>query len=242
MRNLTIDIGNSGIKYGVFEESDLIHYNRTEGISTDMIAADIAFYKPSHSIVSSTIKPNIELNESLKRLHQDIMFFDYKTEIPIHNLYKTPQTLGMDRLAAAIGAYNISKCETLIIDMGTAITYDFVTGHGEFLGGNISPGMEMRFKALHEHTSLLPLVNHEGRRPRLGEDTESAIRCGVLDGMKYEIEGYIRKFSLKHSNLCVFFTGGDELYFEDEIKKRIFADKFIVLKGLNEVLTYNIRK
>lgn len=242
MRNITIDIGNSGIKYGIFEDSKLIYCNRTEGLATGRIVEDIATYKPSHSIVCSTIKPNADLNASLKQLHQDMMFFDYKTDIPILNLYKTPQTLGMDRLAAAIGAYNISKCDTLIIDMGTAITYDFVTKRGEFLGGNISPGMEMRFKALHEHTSLLPLVSHEGHRPQLGEDTESAIRCGVLDGMKYEIEGYIRKFSLKHSNLCVFFTGGDELYFEDEIKKRIFADKFIVLKGLNEVLTYNLHK
>jgi type III pantothenate kinase len=147
----------------------------------------------------------------------------------------------MDRLAAAVGAYMQVKGNVLIIDMGTAITYDFVDSEGNYRGGNIAPGMQMRLKALHDYTARLPLVAAEGAHPHLGEDTETAIRCGVIDGIRYEIEGYLRQFFLKYHNLSVFFTGGDELYFEDEIKKRIFADKLLVLKGLNEILSYNLK-
>jgi type III pantothenate kinase len=239
MRNLIIDIGNSCVKYGVFDDNQLIFNGKNEGHSFCNIAEVAAKYDTQHGIICTTINLYDKQREELLGLNPGMVFMDYKTAIPIKNLYKSPHTLGMDRLAAAIGAYNETKNDTLIIDLGTAITYDFVTKAGEFVGGNISLGMEMRFKALKDYTSQLPLVSPEGPHPSLGEDTDTAIRCGVLDGMTYEIEGYIRQFTIKHPNLCIFFTGGDELYFEDEIKKRIFADKFIVMKGLNEVLMYN---
>ncbi len=241
MRNLIIDIGNSCVKYGVFDNERLIFHGKDEVCALHNIAGKIDSYNTQHGIICSTINLNDGQKKELLSLNPDMVFMDYKTPIPIKNMYKSPKTLGMDRLAAAIGGYKVTRGDTLIIDLGTAITYDFVTKNGEYLGGNISAGMEMRFKALNENTSQLPLVSPDGVRPSLGEDTETAIRCGVLDGLKYEIEGYIRKFSIKHSNLCVFFTGGDELYFEEEIKRRIFADKFIVMKGLNEVLLYNAR-
>ncbi len=227
------------MKYGVFDDERLIFHGKDEVCELHGIAGKIAPYDTRHGIICSTINLDMAQRAELTSLNPDMAFMDYKTPIPIKNLYKSPQTLGMDRLAAAIGGYKATGNNTLIIDLGTAITYDFVTKDGEYLGGNISAGMEMRFKALNENTSQLPLVSPDGVRPSLGDDTETAIRCGVLDGMKYEIEGYIRKFTIKHPNLCVFFTGGDELYFEEEIKRRIFADKFIVMKGLNEVLLYN---
>lgn len=241
MRNLIIDIGNSCVKYGVFDDDQLIFNGNDEVCALQNIAKVVEPLNTQHGIICSTINLDDEQTKQLLSLNPDMRFMDYKTPIPIKNLYKSPETLGMDRLAAAIGSYKATKNNTLIIDFGTAITYDFVTKEGEYMGGNISVGLGMRFKALNENTSRLPLVSPDGVHPPLGEDTETAIRCGVLDGLKYEIEGYIRKFSIKHSNLCVFFTGGDELYFEEEIKRRIFADKFIVMKGLNEVLLYNAR-
>ena len=242
MKNLAIDTGNTSVKYAIFENETMVYHNRIIGYTFLDIVKDINIYKPERSIVCTTRKLCDNQKEVLDSLANKIVYFNYTTDIPIKNLYKSPQTLGMDRLAAAIGAYKSVKENVLIIDIGTAITYDFVNKNGEYIGGNISAGMNMRFKALNEFTSQLPLINPEGNHPLFGEDTDSAIRCGVIDGIKYEIDGYIRKFSLKYPNLCVFYTGGDELYFENEIKKRIFADNFIVLKGLNEILLYQERQ
>ena len=170
------------------------------------------------------------------------MVVNGKTSIQIANRYRTPQTLGADRLAAVVAAFSQTHSNTLVIDIGTAITYDFINDRGEYLGGNISPGMNLRFLSLNEHTSRLPLIESEGEHPQFGVDTETAIRCGVIDGMRHEIQGYISEFSLKYHNLSIFLTGGDQIYFDEEIKKRTFADKYLVLKGLNEILRYNIEQ
>lgn len=239
MKHLTIDIGNTSIKYAIFDERTMIHHGRIIGHDIGTLISETAQDEISHCCYCSTINLSEEQKKELSSTAKETMMLDHSTPVPIANKYDTPKTLGMDRLAAAIGAYMTAKQECLIIDMGTAITYDFVDKAGSYLGGNISPGMGIRFKALHEYTSKLPLVEQQGRHPEFGTDTESAIRCGVIDGIKNEIEGYIMTFSLKYPNLFVFFTGGDELYFEDEIKKRIFADNYLVLKGLNEVLIFN---
>ena len=239
MKNLTIDIGNTSIKYAIFDDKEMMHNGRIIGHDMSVLTREIAGWDVDNTMICSTIKLSDGQTEILKQTFSNMQILTYTTLTPIHNKYKSPQTLGMDRLAAVIGAYAQSHDNTLIIDMGTAITYDFINKEGEYMGGNISPGMDMRLKALHEHTDRLPLVEPEGKHPWIGEDTESAIRCGVTDGIRYEIEGYIRKLSLKYHNLCVFFTGGDYLYFEDEIKMRIFADKYLVLKGLNETILFN---
>jgi type III pantothenate kinase len=238
MTSLTIDIGNSSIKYALFDNQSMIHYQRIMGHDIEQLADEVANYHPTHSIVCATISLTEQQQTSLSKLTKYTEFLTHTTAIPIHNQYKSPETLGMDRLAAAVGAYMEVKKDVLIIDMGTAITYDFVDKEGNYRGGNIAPGLQMRLKALHDYTSRLPYVEAEGPHPELGENTETAIRCGVIDGIRYEIEGYLRQFFLKYHNLSVFFTGGDELYFEDEIKKRIFADKFLVVKGLNYILRY----
>ena len=241
MTTLTIDIGNTSIKYAVFNGQTMVHHQRIMGHDIASIADDIAAYRPTHAMVCATAALDEEQLRLLSNLTDDTRMLSHTTPIPIRNLYKSPQTLGMDRLAAAVGAYTEAKNEVLIIDMGTAITYDFVDADGNYVGGNIAPGVQMRFNALHDYTARLPLVEAKGKQPPLGEDTETAIRCGVIDGIKYEIEGYLRQFSLKYPNLSVFFTGGDELYFANERKKCIFADKLLVLKGLNEILSYNLR-
>ena len=241
MTTLTIDIGNTSIKYAVFEGQTMVHYRRIIGHDIAPIAENIAAYQPAHAIVCATGALDDTQRKSLERLTPDTWFLSHTTPTPISNQYKSPQTLGMDRLAAAVGAYMDTKGEVLIIDMGTAITYDFVDSDGNYVGGNIAPGVQLRLRALHDYTARLPLVEAEGNHPPLGEDTETAIRCGVIDGIKYEIGGYLHHFFLKYPNLSVFFTGGDELYFANERKKRIFADKMLVLKGLNEILSYNLR-
>lgn len=168
---------------------------------------------------------------------EKIVYFDSSTRIPIKNLYRTPRTLGADRLAAAVGAYSESNGhDALVVDMGTAINYELVAAKGEYLGGNISPGIEMRLKALHEFTAKLPKVDKDGEKPFFGVDTETAIRCGVLDGVRHEIEGFIKELIVKYPYLVVFLTGGNTFDFDSSIKKRIFVDRYIVLKGLNRIL------
>ena len=241
MKTLTIDIGNTSIKYAVFNGQTMVHHQRIIGHDIASIADDIATYRPAHAMVCATSALDDTQRRLLEELTADTWFLSHTTPTPINNQYKSPQTLGMDRLAAAVGAYSAARGEVLIIDMGTAITYDFVDTDGNYVGGNIAPGVQMRLRALHDYTARLPLVDAEGERPPLGEDTETAIRCGVIDGIKYEIEGYLHHFFLKYPNLSVFFTGGDELYFANVRKKRIFADKMLVLKGLNEILSYNLK-
>lgn len=234
MINLCIDIGNSSVKWALFQGREMMNHGRTDWHNMDVfhhISAD-------RCIVSSTIGYDT-IKEELKAIFPETLFFDSNTPIPLCNDYHTPGTLGPDRLAAAIGAYAETKNDILIIDAGTAITYDFVSADGHYKGGNISPGMRMRFEALHEHTAKLPLIDEKDDIPNLGYDTETAIRSGVILGIKYEIEHYINDFILKFPNITIYLTGGEKLDFDNSIKNRIFADYFIVLKGLNEVLLYN---
>lgn len=159
------------------------------------------------------------------------------TPIPLKIKYRTPHTLGSDRLAAAIGAQGEAPGRNiLVIDAGSAITIDFVDADGHFWGGNISPGVKMRLTALHQQTSRLPLISKEGETPTLGYDTETAIRSGVIRGICHEIDGYIYEFREKYPDVLVFLTGGDEKTLIGNIKNRIFADKFLVAKGLNRIL------
>ena len=235
---LAIDIGNTNIKIGVFNDKELIEHTRCSLNDTFKIIYAVKKYNPRSCIISSTSLDPIHIYQQIKEVSKtEVIIFDHNTPIPITNLYKTPETLGKDRLAAVIGAFSQnSKHNILVIDVGTAITYDIITNNGEYIGGNISAGIDMRFKALNKFTSKLPLVSAKGKRRSIGTDTETAIRCGVLDGIRYEIEGFINYFTEKHPDLLVFLTGGNELDFDERIKKRIFVDNFLVLKGLHEIL------
>ena len=200
-------------------------------------------------IVSSTADVTDKMQRQIERLAiPQVIRLDATTPIPIRNGYETPETLGPDRLAAAIGAYYESVNRmgehrpVLVVDAGTAITYDLVTADGQYLGGNISPGIHLRFLALHEHTAHLPLIQHLTLNTQLstiGTTTQTAILHGVLDGVRHEIEGFICEFSLKYPKLLVFFTGGDMENFSESIKNRTFADQFLVSKGLDLILQHN---
>lgn len=240
---LIIDIGNTVAKLVAFEGEEPIEEIKT---NNETLAALPAFANKYHfecGIVGSVIGIPNAVEETLNSMSFPILRFTPDTPIPICNKYKTPHTLGSDRLAAAVGASILKPGkDILIIDAGTCITYDVIDAKKNYWGGNIAPGMQMRLHALHEHTVRLPLVQAEGDVPGLGYNTETAIRSGVLRGMKYEIEGYIKSMRAKYPNLLVFLTGGDKINFDTNIKNSIFADKFIVPRGLNKILDYNYDK
>ncbi len=164
----------------------------------------------------------------------------HSTPIPIGNSYSTPETLGMDRLAAAVGAWSIQPGnDILVVDAGTAVTYDFISADGVYRGGNIAPGIGLRLKVLHEHTGALPLVDIQGELPEFGHDTETAIRSGVINGIRHELDGYIAELASKNPSLLVFLTGGDAEYFDIKAKSTTFAVPDLVLRGLSRITEYN---
>jgi len=237
---LIVDIGNTFTKLGVFDKSN----NITDLISLPNNNQQIYDYITSHSIKKAIIanvgEKNIKLIELLKKLEISIIIFNNKTPIPIKNLYATPETLGADRLAAIVGAYSLFSMQNiLIIDAGTALTIDFINKKAEYLGGNISPGMEMRFKALNQFTKKLPKISKNENFNFIGNTTESAIISGVQQGMINEIEGYINRFYKEYNGLKIILTGGDSFFFEKNIKNTIFANSELVLIGLNYILQYN---
>ncbi|NDV65573.1 type III pantothenate kinase [Bacteroides sp. 224] len=238
--NLIIDVGNNRVKAAVFEGTALVEHVNEKGhelLFLDDLCGNFAI---SNAIIATTIDL---LPHTVERLNQKLPFLLWlndKTPLPIINLYETPQTLGPDRIAAAVGANDqYPGRNILVIDAGTAITYEFIDAEGRYQGGNISPGIQMRFKALNQYTGRLPLVNPEGRLLQIGKDTDTAIRAGVLKGVEYEIQGYITYLNHKYPDLLVFLTGGDQFSFDTNVKNIIFADSFLVLKGLNRILNFN---
>lgn len=237
---LIIDIGNTVAKLVAFDGDEPVEEIRTCNGSLSALGAFAAKYAFTHGIVGTVRELTPEAEQRLQRLHIPILRFTTSTPVPIKNRYRSPQTLGPDRLAAAVGASSLKPGKALlIIDAGTCVTYELVDGKGNYWGGNIAPGMQMRLHALHQFTAKLPLVDPQGAVPGMGYDTETAIRSGVLRGMKYEIEGYIRSMRRKYPHLQVFLTGGDEISFDGTLISTVFTDKYIVPRGLNKILDYN---
>lgn len=239
--NLIIDIGNTCVKLVCFNGNEVVEEMRSDKDDVKSLQSFCNKYVFSNGIYSTVSEIGAEYLDALSSLPFEMMEFQSgKSHIPIKNKYRTPYTLGADRLAAAVGAnYLQPGRDILIIDIGTCVTFDFINAAGEYLGGNISPGPTMRLKALNNYTSRLPLVDRIGKLPNIGYDTETAIRSGVLNGIKYEIEGYIYYFLAKYPKLFVYLTGGVHLnlHFSENIS--IFADDYIVPKGLNRILQYN---
>ena len=235
--NLAIDQGNAYIKAGVFAGEKLV-----EEISSRDGQLEFLLEKyPVENIIFSSVGDYLEDICLLQSRCKKIIELDEKTKLPIKNLYKTPETLGKDRLATAVGAnYLMPGKNCLIIDAGTCITYDFINTKGEFLGGNISPGMNMRFKALNAYTKRLPLISYSEKTPFLGDSTETAIRSGVINGISLEMDGYIDRMKEKYPDLNVFLTGGDTIFFENTLKNSVFVHKYLLLIGLNRILNYNL--
>ncbi len=237
--HIVLDIGNTVGKMALFVGDTIENVWYGEDILSLLaqIPQDVQVHR---GIFSSVRILSPQDREALRDCGIDMLELTSETPLPIEVSYETPKTLGADRIAAAVGAHGEKPgVPLLVIDAGTAITYEYVTADGRYLGGNISPGVRLRFEALHAYTSRLPLVQKEGRELDFGVDTDTAIRAGVLRGVAFEIEGYIREVQKKHPNLFVFLTGGEHFSFESSVKKCIFADRFLVLKGLNRILYYN---
>jgi len=195
------------------------------------------------SILSSVKPVDNELLQFLSGNFDLFIELDHQTKLPIENLYETPETLGKDRIAAAVGANELFPDQNLlVIDAGTAITYDLVSEKKQFIGGNISPGMEMRFKALNHFTGKLPLINYSNDFHLFGTNTTDAIRAGVQNGILYEIEQTIEVFSRNYQNLQVVLTGGDSIFLAKRLDDSIFVHLNLTLIGLNRILEYNSKK
>lgn len=236
--NLAIDYGNTRIKVGLFEQSTLHEQMSFQDI-TDLKKWLLG--KKIHNIIVSSV------SHSSSQLIKDIGAIEVKIELtqstplPIHIKYLTPQTLGVDRIAAACGATDlIPKKDCLVIDVGTCINYEFVDAELNYQGGAISPGIAMRFEAMHTFTARLPLVMSKQPVELIGKSTEECMQSGVINGVIGEMEGFINKYKIKYPNLVVILCGGDAPLFENSLKQPIFVAPNLVLSGLNKILLHNV--
>ena len=234
--NLCIDTGNTSIKAGVFIDNLLKEKLLFNSYDELVKWADSRLF---NRIIVSSVKGDEDLLVKMLKVKK-VFVFDYTMNSPVINLYKTPQTLGKDRLASVIGASSVFPGRNcLVIDAGTCITYDILDSEQNYHGGAISPGLNMRFKALNTFTAKLPLLSPETDTPFTGFDTHSSIISGVQNGTVYEINMIIAEYSDKYSDLQVILCGGDSDFFESKIKGAIFAFPDLVLVGLNHTLLYN---
>ncbi|MFI1770450.1 type III pantothenate kinase [Thalassobellus citreus] len=239
--NLIIDVGNSFVKLAVFNKNELKFKEvvEIEVILEHIIAIKKDFHNLKYAIISSVGKLKTEDVKVINKLFE-LLILDFKTKLPFTNLYKTPKTLGVDRIALACAS--ISQCpenNVLVIDAGTCITYDFINAENEYLGGSISPGLNMRYKALNDLTANLPLLDLDIPKDIIGSSTEESIHSGVVNGVLFEIDGAIQKYKLKYPDLTVILTGGDANFLSKQLKSSIFANSNFLLEGLNFILQFN---
>jgi len=235
---LILDFGNSLQKCALID-GDKISITIFEKI----LLKDLQKLIQDKDIDSVILSSVINYDKAIKEwLTKEYFFIELNenTPVPITNKYLTPNTLGKDRLAAAVGASTLYPNQnTLAVDCGTAIKFDMVNSKGEYLGGSIAPGLWLRFKALHNFTDKLPLVSYENQPLLIGKDTISSIQSGVMNGCLAEINGLIESYKSNFKNLNIVFTGGEMKYFEKSIKSDIFAEPNLVTIGLHQILLFN---
>lgn len=237
--NLTIDVGNTLTKLAIFDQEKLIHKTVWQQWDFQQLS-DLITNHFVKKIIYSTVKDIPKELTNWMHQHFFCIQLTANTPLPIKNLYKTPETLGKDRLAAVVGAYQLyPQTSCLIIDAGTCVTYDILTERGEYIGGNIAPGIAMRLKAMHHFTAKLPLLEIAQLEQKIGNTTETAMRSGAQWGLILEIEGHIRWCEKKFGRINVILTGGDTNFLDKNLKTKIFAHPNLVLVGLNKILNYN---
>ncbi len=251
--NLCIDIGNTRTKWAVYDGDRLRYKEATQKLMPEMLEEMAYNQKAEKAILSSVAAVDSGLEDFLKKNYRYLRLTE-ETPLPFALHYKTPETLGRDRIAAAAGAFGLFPGENcLVIDAGTCITADIVSSTHGFMGGNIAPGLEMRLAAMHHFTAKLPLVKREnGKAPLLdaeekvpyflGQSTEHAIWNGGMLGAVWELQGFIRQCRKQFRPLRVIITGGDADFFAGQLKTRIFAHPNLVLYGLNKILQHNVEK
>ncbi|MEO0570251.1 MAG: type III pantothenate kinase [Bacteroidota bacterium] len=241
--NLVVDIGNTLVKYAVFDKRKLLMDQSSEhGQYVEKVKELFEIYpKITDAIISSVgdlDKKQFEILSLFCKVH----VLSHTSKVPFKNSYATPQSLGMDRIALATAAfYHKAKTNTLVIDMGTCITYDMVTHNGEYVGGAISPGWHMRYKAMHQQTKKLPRLEPEIPSDFIGNSTANSIHSGVGQGICHELDGTIDEYKNRFEHLTVILTGGDSHFFAKRLKNSIFANSKFLLEGLNYLLEYNKR-
>lgn len=242
MANLVFDIGNTYTKLAVFEQDELIRAEQHEQVETKLLDELLHTHSIKRVIVS-TVKTTNEQWQGILNEKVQVTYFNTGMAAGITNHYKTPHTLGLDRLAGVIGAhYLFPQKNNLVIDGGTCIKYDYVDAGGNYFGGSISPGLNMRYKALNHYTAALPVVDEDaGFSATYGHDTQTAIRSGVQNGVKYELDGFIESYRKNDKELNIILSGGDSIFFDTLLKNSIFApyvknEPYLVLKGLNAAI------
>jgi type III pantothenate kinase len=237
--NIAIDAGNTYAKIGWFDGDRMIRYQSR--LSWSELIAETQRSSPERVIFSSVGRNLNDFTTALQRDDISVIDLTPNTPLPIRKNYDTPQTLGADRIASAVGAQWLYPNEdVLIVDMGTCITYDYLDKSGSFEGGGISPGVKMRFAALHTFTERLPHLEPVYKAELIGKSTKGAIESGVMNGMLMEIEGIIEQYRHISAHLRVVVCGGDVPLFESRLKPTIFVVPELVLIGLNRILRYNV--
>jgi type III pantothenate kinase len=237
--NLIIDEGNTAFKFALFQDDELKKVAVFQPFEREEMHSWIsdAITSIKHVIVSSVVNKGLDLS----RYKFNEIVLDHNTPLPLRNAYSSKETLGKDRLANAVGAwFKNPNNNSLVVDMGTCIKYDLMNARGEYLGGNISPGINMRYTALNHFTAKLPLLKRQKIDFNYGNDTNSSIYNGVEQGTFHEINGFIQKYKEQFSELTIFMTGGDANFFDKPFICDIFADSDLTLFGLNKILIHNV--
>lgn len=238
--HLIVDIGNSKVKTALFSGEELADSWQGDSLGPEKLQQWIGD-RPVTAALYADVRHSHPALTTFLHQHYHTIALSHNTPLPITLDYQTPETLGRDRIAGAVAAHHrFPDYHVLVIDMGTSITYDFTTRAGHFLGGQIVPGMHMRWKALHTFTGGLPQVSYERDIPHIGHSTITSIQSGVVWGIVHEIEGFISQYQSQYHDLKVILTGGDAPLFVSKLKSQIFADAQLVVRGLNKILQYNV--
>ena len=242
MKTICIDAGNTLIKIALTEDSAILSVASFSHADMDGLLRHVrSLPQVDACILSSVGVADQTMIEVVSQKSAHFMELTAATPIPIRNRYKTPETLGKDRLAAVVGANHLFPGrDILVFDAGTALTIDFVDKEGNYSGGNISPGLNMRFRALHDYTQKLSLQAQTDDYLILGDSTASAIVSGVQNGMIFEMNYYVNHFVKKYPQLVTILTGGDINFFVNKFKNRIFAESNLVIIGLEKIIKFNL--
>ncbi len=244
MLNIAIDIGNTRAKAGFFRDGKLEEqwFWEHEKFSFQQLES-IATNHQAQNIILSTVRQSPEGGDGWSSLQAQFfcLLLSGATPLPFQNLYRTPHSLGKDRLAAVAGAQALFPDQNcLVVDAGTCITYEILTASGEYIGGNIAPGLKMRLQAMHAFTARLPLEEPGETESGIGYDTRSALINGATEGLRFELEGYIHYCQQHFGAVRVLLTGGDADFLSKNGKSEIFVDQNLVLRGLDQILSYNV--
>jgi type III pantothenate kinase len=237
---LAIDVGNTLVKTAVFNQDEMLSFNRHKDLNADSIETLFQQHNTIKSVIVGSVRDLPDDFAHLFPTHVQLNILNHHTTLPIVVSYQSPSTLGVDRIAAVVAANHMYPGKNLlVIETGTCITYDFIDDSAVYHGGSISPGLGLRFSALHNFTDKLPLVEPVRDVALVGTTTETSIQSGVINGLIAEIQGIISMYESNYENLTIILSGGNLEYFDKNLKNNIFAVPNIVLRGLNIIQDFN---